>query len=106
MFEMSGSRITPGVRAQLGVADDDRLAAYRAITVPTMVVGFADDRVLPPYLAREVAEAIPGARHVELADCGHYGYLERPDAVNELIVSWFAEPASPDRTTKAHLRSG
>lgn len=86
LFEMSGSSVGPGVRAQLGIADTDRLAAYRGIAVPTLVVGFADDRVLPPVLAREVAAAIPGAEYVELEGCGHYGYLERPDAVNELLV--------------------
>jgi pimeloyl-ACP methyl ester carboxylesterase len=91
LFEFAGSTIGAGVRAQLGVADTDRLAHYRAITVPSLVVGFADDMLLPPYLAREVADAIPGARYVELADCGHIGYLERPDVVNELILDFFAE---------------
>jgi pimeloyl-ACP methyl ester carboxylesterase len=90
LFELAGSAITPGVRAQLGVVDDDRLDAYRGITVPCLVVGFADDRMLPPYLAREVADVIPSARYVELADCGHFGYLERPDAVNRHLITFFA----------------
>ncbi|GAY08792.1 alpha/beta fold hydrolase [Pseudonocardia sp. N23] len=88
LFEFSGSRVGPGVRAQLELADDDRLAAYRGVRVPTLVVGFADDMVLPPHLSREVADAIPGARYVELADCGHFGYLERPDAVNALVLEF------------------
>jgi pimeloyl-ACP methyl ester carboxylesterase len=36
------------------------------------------------------AEHIPGCRYEELADCGHYGYLEEPDAVNSLIIDFFA----------------
>jgi pimeloyl-ACP methyl ester carboxylesterase len=97
LFELSGPRRGAGVRAQLDLLDDDRLAAYRRIVVPSLVVGFADDALLPPFLAREVAEAIPGARYVELTDCGHLGYLERPDAVNQLLLEYFstvrAEPA-------------
>lgn len=89
-----GSRITAGVRAQLALHDGtDRLAAYRAITAPTLVIGFRDDRVLPPVLAREVAAAVPGARYEEVADAGHWGYLERPAVVNELIVEFLTEEA-------------
>lgn len=91
LFELSGSRIRPGVRAQLELPDTDRLAEYRQIMVPSLVVGFADDRMLPPYLSREVADAIPTARYIEVEGCGHYGYLERPDVVNGLILEFFAE---------------
>jgi pimeloyl-ACP methyl ester carboxylesterase len=91
LFEFSGSRISRGERAQLELADfPDRLADYRRITVPSLVIGFADDLMIPPYLAREVAEAIPGARYEEVEGCGHYGYLERPTEVNELILKFFA----------------
>ncbi|NKQ55821.1 alpha/beta hydrolase [Amycolatopsis sp. K13G38] len=91
VFEMSPTAWTPGVRAQLRLdIIESRLEAYRAIRVPCLVIGFADDLRLPPHLAREVAEAIPGARYVEIEDCGHYGYLERPDAVNEALVTFFA----------------
>ncbi|HVW44157.1 MAG TPA: alpha/beta hydrolase [Amycolatopsis sp.] len=91
VFEMSPTVWTAGVRAQLRLdIDGSRLDAYRAIEVPCLVIGFADDLRLPAYLAREVADAIPGARYVELADCGHYGYLERPDAVNAELITFFA----------------
>lgn len=91
LFEFAGSRIGAGVRAQLELAEfPDRRADYRQITVPSLVIGFADDLMLPPYLAREVAEAIPGARYAEIEGCGHYGYLERPDEVNEIVLAFFA----------------
>lgn len=86
----SPQSITPGVRAQLEIHahEGDRLAAYRAISVPAMVIGFADDRTLPPKLAREVADAIPGARYEEVARAGHFGYLEQPDEVNRLLLDF------------------
>jgi pimeloyl-ACP methyl ester carboxylesterase len=90
LFELSGSGIGAGVRAQLELEDfPDRLAAYRMIRMPSLVIGFADDLMVPPYLAREVAEAIPGARYEEIEGCGHFGYLERPAEVNKLLVKFF-----------------
>ena len=91
LFEFSGSGIGAGVRAQLEMEDfPDRLAAYGRIRMPSLVIGFADDLMLPSYLAREVAEAIPGARYEEIEGCGHFGYLERPDEVNKLLVKFLA----------------
>ncbi|MBB5955925.1 pimeloyl-ACP methyl ester carboxylesterase [Saccharothrix tamanrassetensis] len=89
VFEFTGSAFSAGVRAQMDLNEfDSRLDAYRAITVPCLVVGFADDRILPPHLAREVADAIPGARYAEVADAGHYGFLEQPAEVNRLLVEF------------------
>ncbi|HWO65100.1 MAG TPA: alpha/beta fold hydrolase [Umezawaea sp.] len=91
LFEYGGSSVGAGVRAQMALNDfTDRLADYRRITVPCLVVGFTDDRTLPPHLAREVADAIPGARYAEVADAGHLGYLEKPAEVNRLLLDFFA----------------
>ncbi|WP_328580890.1 alpha/beta fold hydrolase [Streptomyces sp. NBC_00370] len=79
----------PGHRAQLGVsAMPDRRPAYRGIRAPSRVIAFQDDLIAPPRLGREVAEAIPGADFEVVPDCGHYGYLEAPDAVNKSIVEF------------------
>ncbi len=81
---------TPGTRAQHHVAPvDDRLPAYRAISTPVLVIGFADDLVIPPHLGAEVAAALPIGRYLEVADAGHLGFLERPDAVNSAILDFF-----------------
>jgi pimeloyl-ACP methyl ester carboxylesterase len=90
VFEFAPPVTGPGVRAQSELCvPDGRLAAYRAIAVPCLVIGFADDLILPPRLAREVADAIPGAVHREIKDCGHYGYLERPAEVNRVLLEFF-----------------
>ncbi|MGW6931531.1 alpha/beta fold hydrolase [Lentzea sp. NPDC054927] len=89
MYEFAGSALSGGERAQLALSDyDHRLDAYRAISTRSLVIGFADDLVLPPRLSREVADAIPSARYVEVADCGHVGYLERPEEINRLLVEF------------------
>ncbi|NUP23031.1 MAG: alpha/beta hydrolase [Streptomyces sp.] len=95
LFEFSPQHRGPGVRAQLDLEiPDGRLEAYRAIDVPCLVVGFADDVILPPHLGREVADAIPGAVHQEIKGCGHYGYLERPDELNRVLLEFFSDRSS------------
>ncbi|MDC0766873.1 alpha/beta fold hydrolase [Streptomyces sp. HD] len=95
LFEFSPQPQGPGVRAQLDLeVPDGRLEAYRAIDVPCLVVGFADDVILPPHLSREVADAIPGAVHREIKGCGHYGHLERPDELNRVLLEFFRDRSS------------
>lgn len=90
MFTMWPTKTTPGLRAQMHVAPQgNRLPAYRGITTPVLVIGFADDVVLPAHLGKEVAEAIPAARYLEIADTGHLGFIERPDEVNAAILEFF-----------------
>ncbi|MFE3189050.1 alpha/beta fold hydrolase [Nocardia sp. NPDC059240] len=91
LFEFTGGPATPGIRAQRRMDHDfDRTAAYRGIKVPCLSMGFADDRMIPPYLSREVADIIPGARYQEVPDAGHFGYLEQPEAVNKILLEFFA----------------
>jgi pimeloyl-ACP methyl ester carboxylesterase len=92
MFTMWPTKPTPGLRAQTSVGpQDNRLPAYRSITAPTLVIGFADDVVLPPHLGREVADAIPQGRYLEIPDAGHLGFLEKPQEVNAAILKFFAD---------------
>lgn len=56
-----------------------------AIDVPTVVVTGAHDRIIPPMHAAQLAEAIPGARLVELL-CGHTAVNEEPDALARIIL--------------------
>jgi pimeloyl-ACP methyl ester carboxylesterase len=78
--------------SQLDISPNgNRLPAYRSITVPVLVIGFSDDLVVPPHLSREVADAMPKGRYLEISDAGHLGFLERPEAVNAAILQFFAE---------------
>lgn len=91
MFATFPLKRTPGWRAQLKVAPrENRLPAYRAITAEVLVIGFADDIVTPPALGKEVSEAIPAGRYVQIANAGHLGFLERPDVVNKAMLEFFS----------------
>jgi len=93
IFELSPQDPSdPSFRAQIGVdMITGRLSAYGRITTPTLVISFADDVIAPATRGRELAAAIPGARYTEIPDAGHYGYLERPEAVNAALLAFFAE---------------
>jgi pimeloyl-ACP methyl ester carboxylesterase len=69
---------------------EDRTKALGGVRRPCLVLAFAEDALTPPLLCREVAEAIPGCGYVELPGCGHFGFLERPDEVNAVLLDFFA----------------
>jgi pimeloyl-ACP methyl ester carboxylesterase len=79
----------PGPAAQyLATIIEDRRTALHGIGRPCLVVGFSEDRLTPPAQCRETADAIPACLYAEIAGCGHFGFMERPDAVNEVLVSF------------------
>ncbi|WP_052142974.1 alpha/beta fold hydrolase [Burkholderia gladioli] len=61
-----------------------------SIAVPSLVLVGDSDPVTPPEFAREMAEAIPGAKFVIVPECGHTSPLERPEAVNAALRDWLA----------------
>ena len=90
MFAAFPLKRTSGWHAQLTVAPhENRLPAYRSITTPVLVIGFADDVITPAALGREVAEAMPNGRFIQIGSTGHLGFLERPDTVNKAILQFF-----------------
>ncbi len=91
MFTTFPVKRTPGWYSQLNVYPrGNRLSAYRAISADVLVMGFADDLITPPALGREVADAIPKARYVQIANSGHLGFMERPAPVNSAMLQFFA----------------
>ena len=91
MFTAFPLKRTPGWRAQMTVVPrENRLSAYRSITTEVLVIGFADDVITPPALGREVGEALPNGRYIQIANAGHLGFLERPDPVNNAMLQFFA----------------
>jgi 3-oxoadipate enol-lactonase len=94
----------PALRAQVHALGDQRpqavtagLAALRdrpdrqpelaAIRCPTLVIVGAEDGLTPPAEARAMADAIAGARLVEIPGAGHLSNLEAPEAFVEAARS-------------------
>lgn len=91
MFTAFPLKRTTGWRRQMTVVPtENRLSVYRSITTEVLVIGFADDVITPPALGREVGEALPNGRYIQIANAGHLGFLERPDPVNNAMLQFFA----------------
>ncbi|ANP53256.1 thioesterase CepJ [Streptomyces griseochromogenes] len=71
----------------------DRLPGLSDVRCPSLVVAFAHDIVMPPAMGRAVAEVIPDCRFELLEGCGHFGFLERPEEVNRVLVDFFRTTA-------------
>ena len=59
-----------------------------SIAVPTLVISGGQDRVCPPELQREIAAAVPGARHVTIDGAGHMSPLDHPAEVATYFTEW------------------
>ena len=73
----------------------DALERLFAITAPTLVVVGEQDLLTPPWIAREVADAIPGARFEVIRGDGssHLAAIERSDDFNRLVSDFLTGPA-------------
>ena len=62
----------------------DALNRLGQVTAPTIVISGEQDRLTPPWISREVADAIPNAKYllVEGEGSSHVLPLERPDDFN------------------------
>jgi pimeloyl-ACP methyl ester carboxylesterase len=58
------------------------------IACPTLVVVGDGDELIAPENSIEIADGIPGARLVTVAECGHLSTLERPEEVTEALMEW------------------
>lgn len=76
-------------RAYLQFDSLDRLGG---ITAPTLVIVGEQDLLTPPWIAREVADAIPDARFEIIRGEGssHVVPIERPDDFNRLVSDFLA----------------
>jgi pimeloyl-ACP methyl ester carboxylesterase len=61
------------------------------VEVPTLVVAGGNDGFTPPELSVAMAEAIPGAELLLLADGTHVAPLEYPDEINAAVGRFLSE---------------
>ena len=80
-------------------ADPGLLDRLPAITIPTLVVWGAADRMIPPEHGRAYASAIPGAQFRLIEHAGHLPQLETPAELLAAVSEFAsAQPASQVQT--------
>lgn len=66
----------------------DSTPLLAGINVPTVVVCGRNDRLTPVAEHQDMADRIPGADLVILAQAGHMAPLERPEGVTQALRAW------------------
>lgn len=61
---------------------------YDRISVPTLVVEGACDKLLPSGWAAQIADQIPGGRSVVVDGAGHCPQIEQAESVNALLLEF------------------
>jgi proline-specific peptidase len=89
-----GVRVARAIERQLLAAtwsnpDYDLIPQLARLRVPILVV-HGDDDLVPLSVAKEIVDALPDASLVVIAETGHFGYLERPDAVLGTIAEFLS----------------
>jgi pimeloyl-ACP methyl ester carboxylesterase len=71
----------------------DSIDRVPAITAPTLVVVGEQDLLTPPWQAKKVADAIPGARYELVTGPGssHGMHIERPDDLTKIVTTFLGE---------------
>ncbi|OLL74762.1 alpha/beta hydrolase fold [Pseudonocardia sp. Ae168_Ps1] len=73
----------------------DSLDRLGGITAPTLVVVGEQDLLTPPWQAKKVADAVPGARYELVTGPGssHGMHIERPEELTKIVTEFLASAA-------------
>ncbi len=83
----------------------DVMAEVSRIGLPTLVIVGLDDRLTPAKYSRFLAQQIPAARLLEVAEAGHMVMLEQSavvtEGVRDFLVTLAASAVAPQRDPSA-----
>jgi pimeloyl-ACP methyl ester carboxylesterase len=85
------------------VAGYDLLPRLATLNTPTLVI-WGEQDFIPAEISTHIARALPNARPVTLAGCGHFAYLECADDVRKVMGEFFQRP-QPRRPSRRSSRS-
>ncbi|KAG8122983.1 hypothetical protein E2320_018470, partial [Naja naja] len=66
-------------------------AKGRKITVPALMVTAGKDKVLRPGMSKHMENWIPQLTRGHIEDCGHFTQIERPAALNKILIEWLED---------------
>jgi 3-oxoadipate enol-lactonase len=87
--------------AAVALGNTDLREQLGAIQVPTLVIHGEYDRVVPPETGRQLAESIPGARLVVIANAGHVSNQEQPAAFNAAVRDFLSARSRDNYLSRA-----
>jgi proline iminopeptidase len=66
-------------------------------TRSTLVIA-GDHNFIPVEIAEHITQALPNAKWVTIKDCGHFAYLECPDAVHRTVEDFLRSANDSERS--------
>ena len=60
------------------------------ITAPTLVLTGDQDFICGPACAADIADGVSGSKKIVIEDCGHFTFVEHPEAFREAVKSFLA----------------
>ena len=91
-------------RCAEALGDFDRTPDSARLDVPTLLLSGEHDTVTTPASMQDLADDIPGARHVVLPGASHLAVLEEPQVAAELIGELIAQSQRIDSAAPVHER--
>jgi pimeloyl-ACP methyl ester carboxylesterase len=85
MMQRASPAAMTGALGAMRDRPDRRALLPQMGNVPVLVIVGKEDRLTPPEVNREMAEAAPGADFVLVEGAGHLPPMERPQTVNEAL---------------------
>lgn len=79
------------VRENLPLWESGFATRIGEITLPTLVIWGEEDRVFPIAVGEELHQTIKGSRFIRIPKAGHIPQWERPDLVNQELIT-FIQP--------------
>jgi len=72
------------------IRDADFLGQLGQLRCPTLVISGERDPGTPPALGQQIADAVPGARHLLIPAAAHASVLEQPRAFADAVLGLLA----------------
>jgi pimeloyl-ACP methyl ester carboxylesterase len=76
-----------------GQAEPQLTASLRSIRAPTLVLCADNDHFIPAHLSKIIADAIPGARYLEIPGGGHIPFIEKPEDSARAVIDFVSSLA-------------
>ena len=83
-FRRPGAEPAPGAPKEL---------PYERIAVPTLILEGGEDKIKPRGWAAEIAARVPGGDSQVVAEAAHCPQIEQAEAVNRILLGFFAAKA-------------
>jgi proline-specific peptidase len=71
-----------------GIAEWDMRPVLAGLDAPTLVITGVYDFICGPACAEDIAAGVAGSTKILLEDCGHFAFIEQPDAFRQAVASF------------------